>query len=89
MFVICLYLNIMFQDNYICTSKYTLISFLPKNLFEQFHRLANIYFLFQIIIMVSTCDGNKILMFKCNLIKTIIYVWNRDVSFRYNEHTSV
>ncbi|XP_028399052.1 phospholipid-transporting ATPase ID-like [Dendronephthya gigantea] len=40
-----------YVDNYICTSKYTLISFLPKNLFEQFHRLANIYFLCQIIIM--------------------------------------
>uniref|UniRef100_A0A673U4U0 Phospholipid-transporting ATPase n=1 Tax=Suricata suricatta TaxID=37032 RepID=A0A673U4U0_SURSU len=28
------------------TTKYTLLSFLPKNLFEQFHRLANVYFVF-------------------------------------------
>ncbi|ODN06541.1 putative phospholipid-transporting ATPase VD [Orchesella cincta] len=31
--------------NRICTTKYTAISFLPKNLFEQFHRFANLYFI--------------------------------------------
>ncbi|XP_039993879.1 probable phospholipid-transporting ATPase VD isoform X2 [Xiphias gladius] len=36
----------MFKSNKICTTKYSLISFLPKNLFEQLHRLANIYFIF-------------------------------------------
>lgn len=34
------------SSNAISTTKYTIINFLPKNLFEQFHRLANIYFLF-------------------------------------------
>ncbi|CAF0855884.1 unnamed protein product [Adineta ricciae] len=34
-----------FADNRISTSKYNLITFLPKNLFEQFRRLANSYFL--------------------------------------------
>lgn len=34
-----------FVSNYISTSKYNLITFLPKNLFEQFRRLANFYFL--------------------------------------------
>lgn len=34
-----------FQNNYIKTSKYTLLTFLPLNLFEQFQRLANFYFL--------------------------------------------
>uniref|UniRef100_A0A667H7Z8 Phospholipid-transporting ATPase n=1 Tax=Lynx canadensis TaxID=61383 RepID=A0A667H7Z8_LYNCA len=33
-------------DNQLKTTKYTLLSFLPKNLFEQFHRLANVYFVF-------------------------------------------
>ncbi|KAM7048423.1 phospholipid-transporting ATPase VA isoform 1-T1 [Molossus nigricans] len=33
-------------DNRLKTTKYTLLSFLPKNLFEQFHRLANVYFVF-------------------------------------------
>ncbi|XP_023379650.1 probable phospholipid-transporting ATPase VA, partial [Pteropus vampyrus] len=31
-------------DNRLKTTKYTALSFLPKNLFEQFHRLANVYF---------------------------------------------
>ncbi|XP_042316513.1 phospholipid-transporting ATPase VA isoform X2 [Sceloporus undulatus] len=33
-------------NNRLKTTKYTAVSFLPKNLFEQFHRLANVYFVF-------------------------------------------
>uniref|UniRef100_A0A8C0GAZ4 Phospholipid-transporting ATPase n=1 Tax=Chelonoidis abingdonii TaxID=106734 RepID=A0A8C0GAZ4_CHEAB len=33
-------------NNRLKTTKYTALSFLPKNLFEQFHRLANVYFVF-------------------------------------------
>uniref|UniRef100_A0A8C6P1A3 Phospholipid-transporting ATPase n=1 Tax=Nothobranchius furzeri TaxID=105023 RepID=A0A8C6P1A3_NOTFU len=36
----------LYKNNKIRTTKYSLLSFLPKNLFEQLHRLANIYFLF-------------------------------------------
>ena len=32
------------------TSKYTIVTFVPKNLFEQFRRVANSYFLFLIIL---------------------------------------
>ncbi|XP_007952438.1 phospholipid-transporting ATPase VB [Orycteropus afer afer] len=39
-----------YSDNRICTSKYTLLTFLPQNLFEQFHRWANLYFLFLVIL---------------------------------------
>lgn len=39
------------HSNVVHTTKYTLITFLPKNLFEQFHRFANLYFL--IIIVLS------------------------------------
>ncbi|CAF3795392.1 unnamed protein product, partial [Adineta steineri] len=35
-----------YAGNEITTSKYNIITFLPKNLFEQFRRLANAYFLF-------------------------------------------
>ena len=38
------------RSNTIRTTKYTLLTFLPKNLFEQFHRFANWYFLFIIIL---------------------------------------
>lgn len=33
------------MDNSVVTSKYTLLNFIPKSLFEQFRRLANVYFL--------------------------------------------
>ncbi|XP_022072103.1 phospholipid-transporting ATPase VB [Acanthochromis polyacanthus] len=36
--------NRHFPSNAIKTTKYTLLLFIPMNLFEQFHRLANIYF---------------------------------------------
>ncbi|XP_039641646.1 probable phospholipid-transporting ATPase VD isoform X2 [Perca fluviatilis] len=36
----------LYKGNKIRTTKYSLLSFLPKNLFEQLHRLANVYFIF-------------------------------------------
>ncbi len=42
-----------YQRNKIRTAKYTPLSFIPKNLFYQFHNIANIYFLFLIILTVS------------------------------------
>jgi phospholipid-translocating ATPase len=44
---------IQFSRNKIRTAKYTPLSFLPKNLWYQFHNIANIYFLFLIILAVS------------------------------------
>jgi len=41
-----------YADNYISTSKYNVLTFLPKNLFEQFQRLANAYFLFLLILQL-------------------------------------
>ena len=42
-----------FERNKIRTAKYTPLSFIPKNLWFQFHNIANIYFLFVIILAVS------------------------------------
>ena len=42
-----------FRRNKIRTAKYTPLSFIPKNLWYQFHNIANIYFLFLIILGVS------------------------------------
>ncbi|CAJ0937664.1 unnamed protein product, partial [Mesorhabditis belari] len=39
-----------YTDNYIKTSKYNLLTFLPQNLFEQFTRIANFYFLVLMIL---------------------------------------
>lgn len=41
-----------YSDNRIVSSKYTVLTFLPKNLFEQFRRIANFYFLFVGIIQL-------------------------------------
>ncbi|KYQ89727.1 P-type ATPase [Tieghemostelium lacteum] len=38
------------KTNWISTTKYSIITFLPKNLFEQFCRVANLYFLFILIL---------------------------------------
>ncbi|KAH9625072.1 hypothetical protein KSS87_010562 [Heliosperma pusillum] len=34
-----------YPDNYVSTTKYTVATFVPKSLFEQFRRVANFYFL--------------------------------------------
>ena len=44
-----------FANNVIRTAKYTPITFLPLNLFEQFQRLSNFYFL--IIRYFCTCSS--------------------------------
>ncbi|ETO23285.1 hypothetical protein RFI_13892 [Reticulomyxa filosa] len=44
--------NHIYPDNIIISSKYTVLTFIPLNLFEQFRRIANIYFL--MIIAIQT-----------------------------------
>uniref|UniRef100_A0A3Q3KK42 Phospholipid-transporting ATPase n=1 Tax=Mastacembelus armatus TaxID=205130 RepID=A0A3Q3KK42_9TELE len=41
-----------YADNYIKTSKYNIFTFLPINLFEQFQRVANAYFLVLLILQL-------------------------------------
>ncbi|XP_045128293.1 phospholipid-transporting ATPase ID-like isoform X3 [Portunus trituberculatus] len=41
-----------YAKNYIKTSKYTLFNFVPYNLFEQFQRLANFYFLCLLVLQL-------------------------------------
>ncbi|XP_042498744.1 probable phospholipid-transporting ATPase 8 isoform X3 [Macadamia integrifolia] len=38
-------LQLKYRGNYVSTTKYTALNFIPKSLFEQFRRVANIYFL--------------------------------------------
>eukprot|EP00072_Mus_musculus_P055049 XP_006535636.1 PREDICTED: probable phospholipid-transporting ATPase IF isoform X3 [Mus musculus] len=51
-----LYTPQKFIDNRIISSKYTIWNFVPKNLFEQFRRVANFYFLiiFLVQLMIDT-----------------------------------
>ena len=50
--------------NGITTSKYTRWNFLPKNLFEQFRKAANFYFLVMVILMIVGQTG---LLFRSSL----------------------
>ena len=38
-------IQLNYRGNYVSTTKYTAVNFIPKSLFEQFRRVANIYFL--------------------------------------------
>ena len=42
--------NYQYDNNKIKTNKYSLLTFLPKNLYEQFHRFANFYFIFVVVL---------------------------------------
>ncbi|XP_061455087.1 phospholipid-transporting ATPase IG isoform X2 [Rhineura floridana] len=46
------YISQKFCSNQIVSSKYTVWNFLPKNLFEQFRRIANFYFLIIFLVQV-------------------------------------
>ncbi|NXG19155.1 AT8B3 ATPase, partial [Grallaria varia] len=39
-----------YRGNAIKTAKYNILTFLPLNLYEQFHRMANVYFVFVILL---------------------------------------
>lgn len=47
----------VYVPNRIRTAKYTPISFIPKNLFEQFRNVANLYFLFLVILQAIPLFG--------------------------------
>ena len=57
--------DLMLSTNKIETSKYNFITFFPKNIFEQFIKLANLYFLIigvlELIPEISTSDGKPVI----------------------------
>ena len=40
------------MSNRVTTTKYTCVTFLPKNSFEQFSKMANFYFLFMTVLQL-------------------------------------
>ncbi|KAI0635354.1 phospholipid-translocating P-type ATPase [Trametes polyzona] len=48
---------VRYVRNKVRTSKYTVITFIPKNLYEQFRRVANLYFLALVIVQVFSIFG--------------------------------
>lgn len=49
-----------YADNVVVTSKYKYWNFLPKNLFEQFRRVANFYFLCIVIVQFAIIDRTPV-----------------------------
>ncbi|XP_072964260.1 probable phospholipid-transporting ATPase 4 isoform X1 [Typha angustifolia] len=45
--------SLNYPSNYISTTKYNIITFLPKAIFEQFRRVANLYFLLTAILSLT------------------------------------
>ncbi|KAI0367307.1 phospholipid-transporting ATPase 1 [Pilatotrama ljubarskyi] len=48
---------VRYVRNKVRTSKYTIVTFIPKNLYEQFRRVANLYFLALVIVQVFSIFG--------------------------------
>uniref|UniRef100_A0A8C6VCD9 Phospholipid-transporting ATPase n=1 Tax=Naja naja TaxID=35670 RepID=A0A8C6VCD9_NAJNA len=61
-----------YADNAIKTAKYNFFTFLPLNLYEQFHRMANVYFLLMILLQtfpqISTLPWFALLFPLCILL---------------------
>lgn len=53
------HLKFTYPRNKIRTAKYTALTFVPKNVWLQFHNIANIYFLFVIILNVRRLEVQK------------------------------
>jgi phospholipid-transporting ATPase len=64
--------NPLFIDNKVITSRYNLITFIPKFLLESFAKFANTYFLivsiFQLIPEISTTDGVPFSLFPLSVV---------------------
>ena len=64
-----------YKSNKISTSKYNCLTFLPKNLWEQFHKLANVYFLIlatlQSIPDISNSSGVPSILLPLSIVLTM------------------
>ncbi|XP_019744392.1 phospholipid-transporting ATPase VD isoform X3 [Hippocampus comes] len=66
-----------YKGNIIHTTKYSLLTFIPMNLFQQFHRAANLYFLFLILlnwVPVVEAFQKEITMIPLLVVLTVIAV---------------
>lgn len=68
------HIKAQYARNKIRTAKYTALSFVPKNLWFQFHNIANVYFFFIIILSVSI--SNSPFRPFSDLVADFLYIWS-------------
>lgn len=85
-------------SNEIRTAKYTMYNFIPKNLFEQFRRVANVYFLILIILQGIPIFSNTNIFLAASPLLSILIVtavkdavedWKRQKSDNLVNHSIV
>jgi magnesium-transporting ATPase (P-type) len=77
------------QNNYIKTSKYSMLTFLPLNLLEQFQRLANFYFLCLLILqLIPAISSLTPVTTAIPLIGVLSLTAIKDAYDDYQRHTS-
>jgi phospholipid-translocating ATPase len=83
-------------SNEVRSAKYTVLNFLPKNLFEQFRRVANVYFLILIILQAIPIFSNTNVFLAASPLVSILIItaikdamedWKRQKSDRRVNHT--
>lgn len=78
-----------YANNYIKTSKYSLLTFLPLNLFEQFQRLANFYFLCLMVLqMINVISSLTPITTAVPLIGVLCLTAIKDAYDDYERHIS-
>lgn len=78
-----------YTDNSVHTTKYTILSFIPKNLFEQFHRFANVYFVFIVLLnFVPAISAIQPFLSMVPVIGILLVQAIKDVIEDYGRYTS-
>ncbi|CBY21145.1 unnamed protein product [Oikopleura dioica] len=76
-------------SNSISSTKYTFLTFIPKNLFEQFHRFANIYFVFICIVnFIPQVDAISPFLSLVPVICILAFTSIKDAVEDYRRHLS-
>ncbi|CAA3016564.1 probable phospholipid-transporting ATPase 8 [Olea europaea subsp. europaea] len=78
-------LQLKYSSNYVSTTKYTVLNFVPKSLFEQFRRVANVYFLLVALLSFSPLAAYStsstlaplLVMIAATMIKEGVEDWRR------------
>lgn len=74
-----------YAKNYVSTTKYNVVSFLPKALFEQFRRVANLYFLLAAVLSVApfapfdpvSLIAPLVFVVGISMVKEVVEDWHR------------